>query len=413
MERQENNFVKKVMTVALGTAGAQAIALASTPIITRLYEPSIIGQAGLFFAICAIFTQISTLCYANAIVLPEKESVAKVISSISIWIGGILTVISTAILFILQDSIVVYFGVGDMFFIIPFLIMTSAFTQVHLQWEIRKSGFKTISIVTFLNSIWINLGKVVLGLINPVLMFIILPLSFSYLIQLFFYRRKRSLTYFIFKKRRMILYAGVYKSFPLYKAPQVLLYTVSESIPMYFLAKNYGSEEVAFYVLAKSVLGIPLMLIGKSIGDVFYPKVVSTFNNKKDTHGLVFKYTIVLFFISLFPALILFFEGKSIFEFILGSDWSESGVFSSWMAIWFVSNFMNKPSVISIPVINKQRKQFIFEIFCLFLRVIVLYFGSIFFIEAKYTVASYSILNAILNLILIISVISYLKRSNN
>ncbi|MEZ9510139.1 lipopolysaccharide biosynthesis protein [Vibrio breoganii] len=401
------------MTVALGTAGAQVIALLSTPIITRIYEPSVIGQAGLFFSICAIFTQISNLCYSNAIVIPKNDRVAKIISGVSIWISLILSLLLLLFTLLFGHKVEIFQNMGGVIYIIPFMVITSAFSQIYTQWEVRKGNFKTISIVTFLNSIWINLGKVSLAFINPSFVFITAPLIFSYALQIVLYRKNRKLYFPLDKKKQILSIARKYSAFPFYKAPQVLLFTLSESMPIYFLTKSYGSSEAAFYVLAKSILGIPLMLIGKSIGDVFYPKFVSIHNNKGNTYRLALNFTSVLFFISLFPAVVIYFKGEVIFGFVLGQDWSKSGEYAAWMTIWFVSNFMNKPSVISIPVVGKQKQQFLFELIALLLRASFLYYGVQVFSSGTHTIALYSITNAVLNILLISWLIIYLKRNQN
>ena len=82
-------FVRNVITVSSGTAIAQVIAVACSPIITRLYKPEALGVIGVFLAITGIIRSVGSLSYANAIVLPKKDEDAKAIFLLSFIISVI------------------------------------------------------------------------------------------------------------------------------------------------------------------------------------------------------------------------------------------------------------------------------------------------------------------------------------
>jgi len=46
----KSKFLRSVAVVAFGTAGAQAITMAFSPVITRLYGPEAFGLLGVFMA---------------------------------------------------------------------------------------------------------------------------------------------------------------------------------------------------------------------------------------------------------------------------------------------------------------------------------------------------------------------------
>ena len=68
-----SSFVRNVLVVMSGSAAAQAIALASTPIISRLFEPSDFGVFGAFTSVSSIVGAGATLQYAQALMLPKEE----------------------------------------------------------------------------------------------------------------------------------------------------------------------------------------------------------------------------------------------------------------------------------------------------------------------------------------------------
>ncbi|WP_291346906.1 NAD-dependent epimerase/dehydratase family protein [Desulfobacula sp.] len=73
--------------MAGGTAGAQAIAMVFSPVVTRLYGPEIYGLLGTFLAITSMISPVVALSYPIAIVLPKEDSDAKGIVRLSIYIA--------------------------------------------------------------------------------------------------------------------------------------------------------------------------------------------------------------------------------------------------------------------------------------------------------------------------------------
>jgi O-antigen/teichoic acid export membrane protein len=95
-------FIRNVAIVASGTAAAQLIAVAFSPLITRIFGPEAFGLLGVFKALVATLAPIAALTYPIAIVLPKKDSeaielmklsfsialIVFVIVAIAFWVGG-------------------------------------------------------------------------------------------------------------------------------------------------------------------------------------------------------------------------------------------------------------------------------------------------------------------------------------
>jgi O-antigen/teichoic acid export membrane protein len=93
-----SKFVRNVAVVASGTAASQAIAIAFSPLITRLYGPDAFGILGAFLAIVSVLTPIAALSYPIAIVLPKEDvdarGLARLSAYISIFIGILLSILT-------------------------------------------------------------------------------------------------------------------------------------------------------------------------------------------------------------------------------------------------------------------------------------------------------------------------------
>ena len=134
-------FVRNVATVATGTAAAQAIGIAFSPLITRLYGPEAFGLLGTFMALVAVLTPIAALCYPIAIVLPKKDEDARALVKLSFYISLGIALLVTILLLIGGDWLLAMVGaeaISAFKFLIPLNLLFAVWLQVAQQWLIRK-----------------------------------------------------------------------------------------------------------------------------------------------------------------------------------------------------------------------------------------------------------------------------------
>ena len=85
--------MRNVMVVMTGTAAAQAIGFALSPVISRLYTPSDFGVFGSFMAVSGVIAAGATLEYPQAIMLPRSHEDAInlfVVSCLTTAVSGIV-----------------------------------------------------------------------------------------------------------------------------------------------------------------------------------------------------------------------------------------------------------------------------------------------------------------------------------
>ena len=80
-------FARNVAATASGTALAQAISLASFPLLTRLYGPEPLGVLGIFNALVLATAAVSSMSYPLAIVLPKAVDEARTLARLSLLLG--------------------------------------------------------------------------------------------------------------------------------------------------------------------------------------------------------------------------------------------------------------------------------------------------------------------------------------
>lgn len=399
-------FVRNVTILASGTAGAQAITMALSPIITRMYGPEAFGLMGSFMAIVSIVAPIAALTYPIAIVLPKRDQDAKGLIHLSLIITAILSMISLIILVLFNKQIVNIFNLKEIaiyLYLIPLVIIFAGFMQVAEQWLIRTKQFIINARVTFLQALIIDGSKVGIGFINPVAsVLVVLTTSANGLkaVMMIMFARKsgyRTNTSLKDKNKSLKILAKENYDFPLYRAPEVFLNAVSQGLPVLMLTAFFGPASAGFYTIGRTVLNIPSSLIGKSVGDVFYPRIAEAANNKENVTALIKKATLALAGIGIFPFGLVILFGPFLFSFVFGSDWAIAGEYARWIALWSFFGFMNRPSVRSLPVLSAQRFHLIYTIIMLVTRLGVLAIGYYVYSSDLIAIALFGITGAILN----------------
>ncbi|MFQ6581349.1 lipopolysaccharide biosynthesis protein [Priestia megaterium] len=402
-------FVRNVIVVATGTAAAQAVILASSPFITRLYGPETFGILGIFTAIIGIVIPIASFTYPTAIVLPTDEKDAKGIAHLSLIISFIVSILGLIILLIFNNQIIELFklqSIEGFLYYIPLLILFSGFQQVLEQWLIRTNQFKITARVTFTHSLIVYGGIVFIGFFYPsaniLVVLTVIGQALKGIMMLrwaegFNLKPNTQNHWFIHIKQL----ARKYIDFPLYRASQSFIDVVTQNLPILFLTSFFGTAAVGYYSIGRTVLNIPSKFIGKSVGDVFYPRIIKAANRDEDLVKLLKKATFYLLLIGLIPYGIVIVAGPFLFSIVFGDGWNQAGEYARWISIWSLSSFILQPSIRALPVLSAQSLHLKITIISLLIRIIALAIGKFVFSSDTDAIALFAISSAILNVILI------------
>lgn len=412
-----NSFVKSVVLIASGTAGAQAIGMLAMPFITRLYGPEAFGILGTFTAVATAVIPISAFTYPIAIVLAKTDKEAWEIGALSLIICALFSCLILFLAFLLGDQLSILLKIqeiGNYIYLIPLVMIFAVLVQVARQWSIRKQRYKHISNTAIIQALAVNGSKLIIGLLYPVAAVLITTYVFGQFLQAVLLLLKESVILFntILKTplKRLKGLAKKYYDFPIYRAPQVALNAFSESMPVLFFTTLYGPAVAGYYSLARVALGIPAALIGQSVSDVFYPRFVKTDQEGRAKRPLLVKATIILIAVGFLPYLFVFISGPWIFSLIFGDGWFVSGEFARWLSLWLFATLFTRPVIAAIPVLKLQRFFLIFEFLSTLLRALGLYIGgSLIGLMDIENIIFYSLINMFLFIILTIVVILKIK----
>lgn len=417
----KSKFARNVFLVATGTAGAQIINMAFAPLVTRLYGAEAFGLLGTFTATLAVLTPIVALAYPIAIVLPKKEDEAKSIAKLSVYIAASISIFLLVFIYILGEHLAALLNaesIASYLLYIPVALFFLSLQQIMQQWLIRKKQFKVIARVAVSQSLILNSTKAGLGVYHPVgaVLIILTTLgSALYSLQLWLGSRRWSepkdrINSPLKKQINLREMAAQYKDFPFYRAPQLLINALSQSLPVLMLATYFGVATAGFYTLSRSILAVPANLIGKSVTDVFYPRINEAVHKKENVSKLITKATLVLILLGIIPFSIIILFGPWVFEFVFGHGWEKAGEYAQWLSLWLYVSLCARPAISSIATLGIQRAFLIFEIIMLAGRFFSLYFSFLFFKDVIYLIATLSIVNLCVYILLILWVLHVSKK---
>lgn len=357
----KSELVKSVVLLTSGTVLAQVINMLLTPIITRLFTPFELGELGYFLRWATFVSSIATARYELAIPLPKSKShgfqifrLALQISALTLFmllLGGFIFWISTGmerqtILFVLALCLA---------------SLGISFRMLGTNWSIKTKSFKRISASKITEALGMTgfrifaglMGWGIIGLIGATILGIFASAS---LFIINYFKEKKNPDYRKSRRKQHVL-MHEYKDFPRVNLPHVLVDTGKDLILAMLMFEFFDSFTFGSYDHSFRMLKIPLVLIGTSIGQVFFQRSSENFAKKEAIYPLLKRTTILLTIMSIIPFGVVYLFGEELFAMVFGKDWSYSGRISEVIAPWLMVNFVASP-ISTIPLIIKKQATF-------------------------------------------------------
>lgn len=414
---RENRLVQNVITVSTGVAAAQAISLAFTPFLTRLYEPEAFGALAAFTAVVNIITPLSTLGFSNAVVMTSSEEGASTVARLSLFCAALVVPIVLVFILLFESQIARWTGLEDrpvFLYLIPVSLFLVALLSVANQVAIREGLFSSKSVSFVASSLLMNVSKLTLGFLTPsgliLILISMLGNSLNFLILLAIVPLKGS-----FNIRGWFGTAGIlqaakeHRDFFLFRMPQSIINSVAFGLPVILLTSYFGLESAGQYSMTTLILGAPILLLGQAVSEVFFPKITSKIRNDPAfMSSLLKRASFVMAALSILLFCPITVAGDLVLPFILGSSWERAGVFSQWVSISMVTLLASRPAVAAIPALKLQGTLLVYEILITCARVGALLLGARFGNDVT-AVAAFSLVNFVGYMILLLYVLIHAR----
>src|SRR5699024_4663850 len=158
---------RNVLTLLTGTKIAQAIPIAISPILTRLYTPEDFGALAIFIAITAILGSIANGRYELAIVLPKSNKEALSIMLFSLIISTVLSAILMLIIIAFHSNIVELLNAENIamwLYFIPMVVFFSGLYNSLNYYNTRKKKFSVIAKTSITRSTGLAIVQITIGI---------------------------------------------------------------------------------------------------------------------------------------------------------------------------------------------------------------------------------------------------------
>nr|WP_299386099.1 oligosaccharide flippase family protein [Allomuricauda sp.] len=377
-----NQFVKNVSFLASGTFIAQIVGVLMSPVLSRLYDQSDFGYLGGIITLSLILSGTATLKYEMAIV-PCKEDKERNSLVILSAIGLFAIITSFCIISYFWPELLKKLSGMDYgpqgILLLGTLSLLLGVNAILIQLSNREKRYKRLAKKSVFDKVSLTSSQLILAFIvgsgTGLVLGNIIGAFFGLLVLLPpFIKELLTIT-----KKAKPLWEIAKKNyrFPVYSAPQNLLNSVSQGLPVIMFGNYFGAVEVGAYFFAMRILQLPSALIGNSVRQVFFKEAADSSDDFLSLRKKFKKVTFTLFLIVLIPLCAIFFYGENIFEFVFGKEWSNAGEYASWMFLWVGLMFTNPPAAAMYYILNKQRQQLIIETASFILRFLSLYFGAL------------------------------------
>jgi O-antigen/teichoic acid export membrane protein len=126
-------------------------------------------------------------------------------------------------------------------------------------------------------------------------------------------------------------------------------------LPPLLLAAFYGPQVAGYFALGQRVIGLPSMVISKSVADVFMGEAAQLV--RADPHALerlFVKTAKRLTLIGAPPLAVLAVGAPWVFALVFGEGWREAGVYVQLMSVAFLGQFVTTPLEATFAVTERQ-----------------------------------------------------------
>jgi len=399
----KSEFSRNILTLMTGSTIAQAIPIAVSPVLTRIYTPEDFGIFALFVSIVSIFVSISSGRYELAIILPSKDEEAINIFALGFIITTLLSLLLLLLVILFNDIITGLFTNTDIaywLYFIPVVIFFTGMYNLLSYFNNRKQEYKDMANATIIKSIvlvivQLGVGMIKAGVAGLISGQVVSSIFANMKLMRNIVKDKVLLSQVSIKSMKAL--GGKYKDFPKYQAPHALLNSFSSNLPVYLFSSFFNATIIGFYSLSTRIIFIPMMILAGSSAKVYNKKVTQIHEEKGDTYGFTLNLLKSLFKKIILPFSLVILFAPEIFHFVFGPDWIEAGVYTQILSPWLLMVFFVATISFIPSLVNLQKKALVIEILYTILRAgslgIGIYYHDIYLALILYTAVGFLMLN--------------------
>lgn len=370
----QGGIVQSVGTLAGGTAVAQALTILALPLLTRLYAPEQFSVLAVYASMLGILAAVACLRLEIAIPLPESddEAASLLVLALASGIGFSLLVALVILLFKAQVIELLHIpAFAPYLWLVPIGLLAASTYAATQYWSTRKKKFPRIAATRMtqaLGGVGVQLGAGVLGAGSIGLLLGQMISSGAGAVGLARDALRHdggALRAVTVESMRKALQQ--YSRFPKYSTLDALANTAGTQVPVLIIAALALGPEAGYLMLATRLMAAPMGLLGGSIAQVYLAHAPEELRAGRlgDFSARILTGLIKT---GVGPLLFAGITAAPLVSIVLGSKWTRVGELVSWMAPWFVLQFLSSPVSMVMHVAGRQKALLLVTIFGFLLR---------------------------------------------
>ena len=351
-------FGANIRNLMTGTTLAQAVNMAVAPVLTRIYAPEDYGILALFISTGMVLSLMASLSYEAGVMLPEDNNEAWTLLVLSL----ILSSGFCATLFIIMipgaQAVSGFMGVPEFspyLIWVPFVAFLFAVNRGLEMWLSRRVRFSLLAGAKIAGSATGAGTKLWYGLtFHPTAVGLVwgtIVCEVGKILCAVVGKGLSGNTSFLFRSCKTLMVR--YGNFPRYQTGASLLEFMGNAVPVFVIARLFGTTTVGLYDLGFRMVFIPVELVIQSLRQVFYQKSVEDLRKDGTIAKLVEKTGSKLFLFGIVPFFLLGTCGSFLFSFVFGPEWSRAGLYAQMLSPAFFLRCVALPILI-FNTFNRQ-----------------------------------------------------------
>lgn len=365
-------FLRKAAIVASGQAIGYGLALAASPILSRLYGPRDFGLLAVFVTLTSVLGTLATMRYDNAIPLPKDERSAELLTSLAKWMLVLATlclIVVAAIFGKWFDSSVFNSGTAPFTWLLVAAVASYASCEIHVAHSIRRGAFGELSKMRVAQAV----ACLAMQLCVPIMLFsgpagLLIGQIAGYFAEFIIIRRSgqrdapRPERAHVQELRQI---AAEYRSYPLFDVTSTLLRVFAVNGQLLIIAWMYGAAAAGFLALAQRLLATPISMIGFSISRVYYSEAAALVHEGPAALRQLFVSTLKrLTMLSAPPLAVACVLAPWTFGIVFGANWQKAGIYCSFLCPLIQLRVIAFVLAPTLDVIHRQGLRLVREMTC-------------------------------------------------
>ncbi len=369
---RSSTFLRHVLQLMTGTALAQVVTMVVQIVLLKVYTAEEFGVYAVVLAIVGGLVTVATLRYDLTIVLPQAESDARRMVTLTSRLNAAVCLLALVVLFVTRSSIAGLLVAGDTADVVQrrsevaFWLPAAAPLAWAMQqllivgyWLNRRQEYTQMAGNKIAQSVGVGVGQLGLGvartgtfgLLGGQLAGLLAALG------LIWWRVRPSLAEARGPHQPHLLRA--YRRMPLLNGPTAVADAIRTNGITMLVGAGFGIAALGQFSRAWTLLQAPIALINGALQQVFFQKLSVT--GREDMLRVVRQSIVRSALLGIVPFGLIYLLAPALFAWWGGSAWSDAGVLAAALVPWLFCNFVTSPISSVFLVVDAQLELMVFS----------------------------------------------------